>query len=183
MGSPSSGKDAALSAVFGLEPSNVSPVAGSTTTVEITRLPGTSALYLVNTPGLGDVVEDVTEEARQVLDHIDLYLYVVNAQGGVQAREKADHAAAVATGRPVLSVVNKIDTLRPSDRERYLDDARAKLGVDEADFVATAFDPLPQLAESPIGVEEVRRWIEERLRELGKDPAELPWGTAEAAEG
>ena len=175
VGSPSSGKDAALASVFGIDTGNVDPVAGSTTKVEITRLPGAAALYLVNTPGLGDVVEDVTEEARQVLDHIDLYLYVVNAQGGVQAREKADHAACVATGRPVLSIINKIDTLRPDDRQRYLDDARAKLGAEEGDFVATAFDPLPQLADAPIGVDDVRRWIEERLGELGKDRAELPW--------
>lgn len=175
VGSPSSGKDAALAAVFGIETGNIDPVAGSTRTVEITRLPGAAALYLVNTPGLGDVIEDVTEEARQVLDHIDLYLYVVNAQGGVQAREKADHAACVATGRPVLAVVNKIDTLRPDDRERYLDDARAKLGVSDDAFVAAAFDPLPQLADAPLGVDEVRGWIEAQLQAMGKDTRELPW--------
>lgn len=175
VGSPSSGKDAALAAVFGVETGNIDPVAGSTRTVEITRLPGAAALYLVNTPGLGDVIEDVTEEARQVLDHIDLYLYLVNAQGGVQAREKADHAACVATGRPVLSVINKIDTLRPDDRERYLDDARGKLGVAEEDFVAAAFDPLPQLADAPLGVDAVRAWIERHLLAIGKDLSELPW--------
>jgi GTP-binding protein EngB required for normal cell division len=133
VGSPSSGKDAAMAAVFGVHTGNIDPVAGSTKAVEIVRLPGSTALFLVNTPGLGDVVASVTEEAKQVLDHIDVYLYVVNAQGGVQAREKADHAACVATGRPVLAVVNKIDTLREEDRDRYLADARQKLGVAEAD--------------------------------------------------
>ena len=173
VGSPSSGKDAAMAAVFGVATGNIDPVAGSTTEVEITRLPAAHALYLVNTPGLGDVVQSVTEEAKQVLDHIDVYLYVVNAQGGVQAREKADHARCVATGRPVLAVVNKIDTLRPADRERYLADARAKLGVAEEDFAAVAFDPLPQLADAPIGVDRVQGWIEEHLRALGKDTASL----------
>lgn len=178
VGSPSSGKDAAMASVFGVQTGNVNPVAGSTTAVEITKLPGAQALYLVNTPGLGDVVEDVTEEAKQVLDHIDLYLYVVNAQGGVQAREKADHASLVATGRPVLAVVNKIDTLRPEDRERYLDDARGKLGVDEQDFAAAAFDPLPQLADAPIGIAPIRAWIERHLTALGKALDELPWRAA-----
>ncbi|MEQ1503782.1 MAG: GTPase [Myxococcota bacterium] len=181
VGSPSSGKDAAMVALFGL-PGNIDPVAGSTTQVEIRRLPNATALYLVNTPGMGDVIESVTEEARQVLDHIDIYLYLVNAQGGVQAREKADHAACRARGRPVLVVVNKIDTLRDDDRPRFLADCRTKLGVGPDDLVAAAFDPLPQLSERPLGVEAVQEWITDRLVALGKDPAELPWAsTREAA--
>jgi hypothetical protein len=180
VGSPSSGKDAAVGAIFGLATGNVNPVAGSTTQVEIRKLPGATALYVVNTPGMGDVVEAVTEEARQVLDHIDVYLYLVNAQGGVQAREKADHAACVARGRPVLVVVNKIDTLRERDRERFLEDCRAKLGVRPADLLPAAFDPLPQLSAAPLGVGEVRGWLQRELEALGKDEAELPWTRAAA---
>lgn len=175
VGSPSCGKDAAIKAIFGIDSGNVSPVAGSTSTVEITRLDGSTALYVVNTPGLGDVIETVTEEARQVLDLIDVFVYVVNAQGGVQARELEDYLDCVRRNRPVLAVVNKVDTLRQSDRERYLADAREKLGAPEEDFLAAAFDPLPQLSEEPIGLAEVRSWIEERLQGLGKDPRELPW--------
>lgn len=176
VGSPSSGKDAALAAIFGLDRSNVNPVAGSTKEVEITRLPAATALFVVNTPGLGDVVERVTEEARQVLDHIDLYVYLVNAQGGVQARERSDYGLCRATGRPVLVVVNKIDTLKPADRERFLADCRTKLGISgDRELVGAAFDPLPQLAEAPIGIEVVRAWIRERLVALGKDAEELPW--------
>ena len=175
VGSPSSGKDAAIKAIFGVDSGNIDPVAGSTREVAITRLPDATALFVVNTPGMGDVIEAVTEEARQVLDHIDLFLYVVNAQGGVQQREKADYEAAVSRGRPVLVVVNKIDTLRPRDHERYLADARQKLGAPEEDFLAAAFDPLPQLSPAPIGLTEVQAWIATHLAELGKDPHELPW--------
>ena len=175
VGSPSSGKDAAINAIFGIPTGNVNPVAGSTTTVEITRLPDATALFVVNTPGMGDVVESVTERAREVLDVIDVYVYVVNAQGGVQLREKTDYDLCVASGRPVLAVVNKIDTLKPADRERYLDDARDKLGASPQDFLAAAFDPLPQLSETPIGLDAVRAWIEDRLTGLGKDASELPW--------
>ncbi len=174
VGSPSSGKDAALKALFGLDAGNVSPVAGSTKEVEITRMPDATALYVVNTPGLGDVVERVTEEARQVLDHIDVYLYLINAQGGVQQREKADYGMCRATGRPVLAVVNKIDTLKAADRERLVEDSRKKLGI-SGDIVGAAFDPLPQLADAPIGLDAVRAWIGEKLVAAGKDPAELPW--------
>lgn len=180
VGSPSSGKDAAIASIFGIASGNVNPVAGSTTSVEITRLPEATALYVVNTPGLGDVVESVTEAAREVLDLIDVYVYVVNAQGGVQAREKQDHQRCLDSGRPVLVVVNKIDTLKPDDRERFLADAREKLGVPESHFLAAAFDPLPQLADAPIGVTEVREWLQGQLEALGKDPSELPWVSASA---
>jgi GTP-binding protein EngB required for normal cell division len=181
VGSPSSGKDAAVGAIFGMPTGNVNPVAGSTKQVEIRKLPGSSALYVVNTPGMGDVVEQVTEEARQVLDHIDVFVYLVNAQGGVQARERADYAACRARGRPVLAVVNKIDTLRDADRERFVRDCRDKLGAAEEDVAVAAFDPLPQLVPAPIGVAEVRAWIQRHLETLGKDPRELPW-VREAAE-
>lgn len=175
VGSPSSGKDAAIAAIFGFSQGNINPVAGSTTTVEITRLPQSTELFVVNTPGMGDIVEAVTERAREVLDLIDVYVYVVNAQGGVQAREKADYDRCVASGRPVLAVVNKIDTLRPADRERYLADAREKLGASESSFLAAAFDPLPQLSETPIGLDEVQDWLTQQLVALGKSPSELPW--------
>lgn len=175
VGSPSAGKDAAMAAIFGIHTGNIDPVAGSTKQVEIRRLPDSTALYVVNTPGMGDVIEAVTEEARQVLDHIDVYLYLVNAQGGVQAREKADYEACRKRGRPVLVVVNKIDTLRPEDQERFLLDCRRKLGSREEDFLGAAFDPLPQLSETPIGVDPVRAWIGRELAGLGKEKAELPW--------
>lgn len=174
VGSPSTGKDAAIKALFGIDTGNVSPIAGSTKEVAIQRVPGATALYLVNTPGMGDVVERVTEEARQVLDHIDLYLYLVNAEGGVQAREKTDYNRCKDTGKPVLAIVNKIDVLRPRDKDAFLDDAKSKLGAKDEDFVAAAFDPLPQLSPGPIGREFVREWLVQHLVELGKDPAELP---------
>lgn len=181
VGSPSSGKDAGIKAIFGVDTGNISPIAGSTKEVHIQRAPGATALYLVNTPGMGDVVERVTEEARQVLNHIDVYLYVVNAEGGVQAREKADYDRCTATGKPVLVLINKIDVLRPRDKDKYLADARQKLGAPEAGFMAVAFDPLPELAPGPIGLQAVHDWLAARLVELGKDPAELPALPATAA--
>ena len=60
------------------------------------------------------------------------------------AEQRAVREAAVARGRPVLAVVNKIDTLRERDRERFLADARAKLSAPEDALLAAAFDPLPQ---------------------------------------
>ena len=174
VGSPSSGKDAAIRALFGIDTGNISPIAGSTKSVAIQRLPDATAMYVVNTPGMGDVVEQVTEEARQVLDHIDVFLYVVNAEGGVQARELEDYRRCVSRGRPVAVLVNKIDVLRAKDRDTYLADAQAKLGCAAEDFLPVAVDPLPQLSPVPLHLDRVHAWLEARLAELGKDPTELP---------
>jgi GTP-binding protein EngB required for normal cell division len=174
VGSPSAGKDAAIRALFGVDSGNISPIAGSTRTVTAQRASNESALFIVNTPGLGDVDEAISEETRQILDHIDVYLYIVNAEGGVQAREKSDYDRCAATGKPVLAVVNKVDVLRPLDVAKYLEDARQKLGVGESNFAACAFDPLPQLSAAPIGVDRVLSWLRHTLVSLDKDPEQLP---------
>ena len=174
VGSPSSGKDSALRALFGIETGNVHPVAGATREVGVYRVPGATALFVVNTPGLGDVVEEVTEAARQVLDHIDVFVYVLNAEGGVQARELEDFTACLATRKPVIVCVNKIDTLRPNDRQRYLLDAREKLGRRGFGFVPCAFDPLGPISEQPINTDLVHDWLVATLTRLGKDPDEIP---------
>ncbi len=175
VGSPSTGKDAGIRALFGIDSGNISPVAGSTTKVSIQRVPGATALYVVNTPGLGDVVESVTDEAKQVLGHIDVYIYVVNANGGVQEREQADYKACVASGKPVLAVVNKVDTIEDQESlSRLLEHARKALGAPVEAFLPVAFDPLPQLADAPIGLDAVRAWLRARLEEAGKQPSEIP---------
>jgi small GTP-binding protein len=174
VGPPSTGKDAALGAVFGVHTGNVHPASGSTREVAVYRLPGADGLQIVNTPGVGDVKEELTEETRAVLDQIDLFLFLVNAQGGVRTREKAEFQLCRMRRRPMLVVVNKIDTLMPSDRERFVEDVRSKLGVPPGAVVAAAFDPLPQLAPAPIGVEPVRAWLRSRLAEMGRDPSALP---------
>ncbi|MBM4391226.1 MAG: 50S ribosome-binding GTPase [Deltaproteobacteria bacterium] len=185
VGSPSTGKDAGIRALFGMDSGNISPVAGSTTKVSIQRVPGATALYVVNTPGLGDVVESVTDEAKQVLGHIDVYIYVVNANGGVQEREQADYRACVSSGKPVLAVVNKIDTIESEDAlPRLLEHAQKALGAPADSFLPVAFDPLPQLADAPVGLDAVRAWLRARLVDAGKEPSEIPiFGASSPASG
>jgi GTP-binding protein EngB required for normal cell division len=174
VGSPSSGKDSAIRVLFGIDTGNVSPIAGSTREVSIHPLEGAPHLFVVNTPGLGDIDAAVHEESRQILDHIDIYLYLVNAEGGVQAREKADYDRCVATGKPVLAVVNKVDVLRPRDRDRFLEDCRTKLGAQQSAFIAAAFDPLPELSAAPLHVDEVDAWIRDQLVAIGRSATDLP---------
>jgi small GTP-binding protein len=174
VGPPSSGKDAALGALFGIQTGNVHPVAGSTREVTVYRIAGDTGLQVVNTPGVGDVIEALTEEARAVLDQIDVFLFLVNAQGGVRTRERNEFALCRARRRPLLVVVNKIDTLKAEDRERFLEDTRLKLAQPAGGVMAAAFDPLPALSPIPLGLDPIKAWLRERLVEMGRDPAWIP---------
>lgn len=177
MGSPSAGKDAAMKAIFDVDTGNVDPVAGSTRSVGIFERPDEPGLCLVNTPGLGDVDAALTEETRGVLAQVDLTLYLINAQGGVRQRERDEFARVRAGGHPCLVVLNKIDTLRPEDRPRMLDDVRTKLAIpldsERVGLLGAAFDPLPQLAPAPIGVSAVRAWLRSTLTREGQRTAWL----------
>ena len=68
VGSPSSGKDAAIKALFGVDTGNVSPIAGSTKEVQVLEVQDATALFLVNTPGMGDVVESVDLQMSNVME-------------------------------------------------------------------------------------------------------------------
>ncbi len=174
VGPPSSGKDAAMAAVFDVQTGGVHPVAGSTKEVAVFLIDDEGSLQVVNTPGVGDVLQELTEEARAVLDQIDLFLFLVNAQGGVRTREKTEWQLCRARRRPMLVVVNKIDTLRPDDRERFVEDTRKKLGMRPGTVLGAAFDPLPQLSPEPLGVEPIRAWMREQLEEAGRDAGLIP---------
>ncbi len=175
MGPPSAGKDAALRALFGVDTGNVSPVAGSTRRAEVWRLPDTPATFVVNAPGLGDVDEGVTEEARRAIACIDVFLFVVSAQGGIQQRERDEFARIRALGRPTLVIVNKVDTLAPAHRMRFIAASATALDWSEQGIIAAAFDPLPALSPTPLGVSDVRTWIESALTSADKAIDGLPW--------
>jgi hypothetical protein len=77
----------------------------------------------------------------------------------------------------VAVLINKIDTLRPDDRERFVARTQAQIGAGAAPVLPVAFDPLPQLAPAPMGVDVVRRWLADAVLTLGKTPAALgPYG-------
>ncbi len=168
LGSASSGKDSAIKAIFGVDFGEISPIPGSTSTLKVIPLDEAEQVLIVNAPGFGDVRADVDQVARKILDDLDVIVYVVNSEGGATIDEKRDLAAIRARARPVLVCLNKIDLIRARDREAFIVATLEQLGVDRADAVITAFDPLPQLSREPMGVEEVTAWIYAQLAESGK---------------
>ena len=95
-------------------------------------------------------------------------MYVLNCDGGATADERRDLDQIRALGRPTLVCLNKVDLLRAGDRDAFVAATLDQLEVHPSDAVLTAFDPLPALAEHPIGVEDVRKWIHRTLDEQGK---------------
>ncbi|MCO4746991.1 MAG: DUF697 domain-containing protein [Proteobacteria bacterium] len=167
LGSASSGKDSAIKALFGMDFGEVSPIPGSTDKVRIAPLDDGRVL-VANAPGFGDIRASVDQAARQVLDHVDLTVYVVNCEGGATIDERRDLDAIRAMGRPVLVALNKIDLIRPHQREAFIEATLEQLGVDRSDAVVTAFDPLPALSKEPLGVAETTEWIFRTLDKQGK---------------
>ncbi|MCB9777260.1 MAG: DUF697 domain-containing protein [Alphaproteobacteria bacterium] len=168
LGSASSGKDSAIRALFGIDFGQVDPIPGSTDRVRVAPMDAARRCLVVNAPGFGDLRQSVESAARNVLAQLDIAVYVVNCDGGATIDERNDLAAIRNLGRPVLVCLNKIDLIRPHQREEFVQTTLVQLGVEADDAVVTAFDPLPALADEPIGVEKVIMWIHERLEESGK---------------
>jgi GTP-binding protein Era len=169
LGSASSGKDSAIRALFGVDFGQVDPIPGSTDRVRVAAVDAAQRLLVVNAPGFGDIRAEVDAHARRVLDQLDLAIYVLNADGGATIDERRDLDAIKALGRPVLVCINKIDLIRPAERDTFVRSTLVQLGVEPDDAVVTAFDPLPVLSEEPIGVPEVIRWINHHLEKNGKN--------------
>lgn len=168
LGSASAGKDSAIRALFGIDFGEVDPIPGSTKEVRVAAVDPERRLLVVNAPGFGDVREEVDQRARAVLDRLDIAIYVVNCDGGATIDERRDLDRIRALGRPTLVCLNKIDLIRPHQREAFIDATLRQLGVDQNDAVITAFDPLPALADEPIGVKAVVEWIHGHLEKNGK---------------
>lgn len=169
LGSASSGKDSAIRAIFGLDFGEVDPIPGSTAEVRVAPIDRDGNVLVVNAPGFGDVRQSVDQKAREVLEQLDIAIYVLNADGGATIDERRDLDAIRALGRPTLVCINKIDLIRPEQRERFVEKTLAQLAVDPRDAIVTAFDPMPALSEEPIGVDEVIGWIHKQLVSQGKD--------------
>jgi tRNA U34 5-carboxymethylaminomethyl modifying GTPase MnmE/TrmE len=178
VGSPSAGKDSALKALLGIDTDNINPVAGSTDVVEIYDIDRTEKrLFAINSPGLRDVRDEVSHEASRALRLIDIYVYILNAEGGLQAPELADFDLCRAAGRRTLLLLNKIDCIREKDRSRYIADLKGRLSSD-VNVIACAMDPLPSLAMEPIGIDEARLELASHLAKEAKNRGqEAEWKT------
>ena len=168
VGAASAGKDAAIRALFGVDFGQVDPLPGSTDRLRAIRLDAEGRVVVINAPGFGDLRAGVQASTRELLDRLDVAVYLVNADGGAAAHDRDAIAEILALGRPLLVCLNKMDLIRPEDRELLYRGTLSQLGVEPGRAVACAFDPLPALAAAPMGLAEVIDWLSRTLSSEGK---------------
>jgi len=167
VGAASAGKDAAIRALFGVDFGQVDPIPGSTDRLRAIRLDADGRVMVINAPGFGDLRPEVESTSRSLVERLDVAIYMVNADGGATADDRAALQSILALQRPVLVCVNKIDLIREHQREVLFRTTITQLGVGANMALACAFDPLPGLGE-PIGVQEVIDWLSRTLTKEGK---------------
>jgi GTP-binding protein Era len=168
VGAASAGKDAAIRALFGVDFGEIDPIPGSTDELKAIRLDAEGRAVVINAPGFGDLRAGVEAVSRALVQKVDVAVYLVNADGGASADDRANLESLRTLGRPVLVCVNKMDLIRPEHREVLFNTTLAQLGHPAELAVATAFDPLPALGLAPLGMAEVIGWLHRTLSGEGK---------------
>lgn len=167
-GPASSGKSTAVKCLFGVNPGRIHPIPGTTRDVQVWRAPG--ALLVADTPGTQDTSDERVQKTRRFMDNVDIFVYVVNANGGIGSRVAGELEVFRAVGRPLLVVLNKIDTIPDGHkRNEFINHQRSVAGVPATDFIVSAFDPLPAISREPMNVKAVRNWIQKTVRDEGED--------------
>lgn len=171
LGTASSGKTSGIKALFSVDLGNIHPIPGSTKAVKVMQID--DHVFVVDAPGFGDIHKEVSQKAKEACDQVDIFIYVLNAQGGYKQQEKEDYQTLFALNREVLVVLNKIDTIMdprfPEQLQELIQHTQRSMGVDSNSFADVAFDPNPFIAKKPINLQKVRDWIQKTLEEKGKD--------------
>ena len=166
-GAASSGKSSGVKTLFGLDVKQIHPIPGTTDKVYVWRLP--SGISVADTPGLQDIDEDFVLKAKSFIDDVDIFVYLVNSNGGINEKVQADLNLLKAVSRPLLVVLNKIDTIHPGHRQEFFEHQLVSAGVESENMIPVAFDPMPAISARPINVEAVRAWIDSTVKGVGQD--------------
>lgn len=165
-GPANAGKSSGVKALFGINPGSIHPIPGTTKEVSVWTLP--DGLSIADTPGLQDINDDLVAKAKRFIDDTDIFIYIINSNGGITEKVQADLELIKAVGRPLLVVLNKIDTIEKSKRKEFVEHQFKVAVVNKDSFLPVAFDPLPQISRKPINVELVQKWINKTLIEKGE---------------
>lgn len=164
-GSANAGKSSGVKALFGIDPGSIHPIPGTTKEVGIWTFP--DGLSIADTPGLQDINDVNVAKAKMFIDNTDVFIYVINSNGGITEKVRADLELLKAIGRPLLVVLNKIDTIEKNKCKEFVEHQFRVAGVSRESFLAVAFDPLHQISQKPINIKLVREWISKTVKEKG----------------
>jgi GTPase Era involved in 16S rRNA processing/ankyrin repeat protein len=167
IGTVSSGKTSAIKALFDVNFGDISPIAGSTISVKTAKVENN--VYIVDAPGFGDFRDEVSLQAKKICKETDIFVYIINAEGGYKEQEKRDYEEMLSFGKDVLVVLNKIDLIRKKDLNNFVEDLKTKLNINDENFIVAAFNPLHKISKIPINVDKIINWLDDKLSKSGKD--------------
>jgi len=126
VGPVNSGKSTLFNSLKGREVSPVGAVPGTTQAMQYEEW---GPFTLADTPGFGEVRGvDRARIALEAAQKASVIVLVLDAVAGVHQADLGLLQQLKAMGKPVVTVLNKMDLVAKDDRERVLNDAREKLG-------------------------------------------------------
>lgn len=177
IGRVSTGKSSLINALFNVskneqKKAHVGAISGVTT--KIKEIKWSKNVTVIDSPGLGDVIQENSQETRNILNDIDIGVLVV--AGSVDDSQKAHYDELKEYAGKVFVVMNKIDEYdkKPKAREQVVEQWRQSLGLksDEKIFLTCTdgYDPEYEAEEMDIrGVDELRNEMLDYLKKHGKD--------------
>lgn len=172
VGSPSSGKDSLIKALFGVDFGDIDALPGSTTAVRVAPIDAAGQVQVLTAPGVGDLRAELTARALEAVEKIDLVVLVINAQSGVDVHLDRLAREAAELGRPRLAALNKCDLVATDeDRRRLRERVAEVLQLESRDVVPLAADPLPALGLEAFGLDEFSAALYRLLEQSGKSLA------------
>ncbi len=121
VGKPNVGKSTLMNNLIGRKVSIVSPKAGTTRirVLGVKNIPDTAQVVFLDTPGIyrpkDALGQAMVRTAQQTLQESDVVLFMIDAGEGWRSRDEEvfqNYIKPVADEKPVILVINKIDSLR-----------------------------------------------------------------------
>lgn len=168
-GRVSTGKSSLLNALAGQKVFSTSPLHGETRLSAMTRIEEVEVggVFLIDTPGLDEAFDEGrAAHAREVTARADLVLFVVDAD--LTAGENAALKLLLASGRPVILVLNKRDRYTDAEFQQLLERLRAHTTelLDPAYVIGAAADPRPETVIQQLADGEERRSERSRAADI-----------------
>ncbi len=171
VGDGSTGKDAALTTVFGLNGSS-HPVAGSTEKLELHSLSNLN-LTVANFAGFNDYRAEVEKVTDDLVQQMDAFIMVADVnrftKTDVEIHQKLRK---IAGKRAILLCCNKADLVKNEQNltELMTDISEHKIPEIHGDnLLVTSFDPHPNLTAEKRGITEAKTWIETIIKQHHKN--------------
>ena len=147
-----SGKSTTINALTGRKLADVKAVAGYTKEIQLYQF--SKDVYITDTPGLEDINEEKSKLTQKFIERdTDIILFFFNASVGASKSTVDAYNKLHTLRKPIISVLNKIDSLTLDAQEEMEQDIKDKTGA----------KVVPISARDNIGIDVLHRNIVEIL--------------------